>query len=97
METNVTLEQPAQELAQTNKELCAVKEQYAHAPSGSAAASVQPDATAQNKNAEGKLVEYPTEHPHIYPNPHSTYEAGNAESSGREQLQESWRVQIKRC
>lgn len=63
METDVTLEQMAQELEQVKRELREVKEQYAHA-SVAAATPLE-----QTETHTGKLVEYPTEHPHIYTNP----------------------------
>lgn len=70
METNVTLEQMAQELEQVKRELREVKEQYAlgvNENGGDAAPRNAPQEVI-TKTGE-KRIEYPTEHPHIYTSP----------------------------
>ncbi|MBI4671670.1 MAG: DUF433 domain-containing protein [Chloroflexi bacterium] len=66
METNVTLEQMAQELEQARRELREVKERYALA---NATIENQMTAGAQENARNGKRIEHPTAHPHIYTNP----------------------------
>lgn len=68
MESNLTLEQAVQELEPVRRELREVKEQYAHATIENETENVVAEPPVVEANA-GRLVEYPTEHPHIYTNP----------------------------
>lgn len=68
METEITLNQALEELAQVKRELREVKEQYAHI-------SIEPEQSVSSAVSEAAepngdtIVEYPTEHPHICTNP----------------------------
>lgn len=67
METNPTLEQVKQELEQVKRELREVKEKYAPAPAETGAdAGAEPEPV---RTDAGRIIEHPTEHPHIYTNP----------------------------
>jgi uncharacterized protein (DUF433 family) len=68
METNVTLEQLAQELEQVKRELREVKEQYATTQNENVAGTIvhQPQKVTVGKSTR---IEYPTDHPHIYTSP----------------------------
>jgi uncharacterized protein (DUF433 family) len=69
METEPTLEQVKLELEQVKRELRAVREKYSQTPSD-AAADIAASAEPQQVGTDaGKIIEYPTEHPHIYTNP----------------------------
>jgi len=68
METNVTLEQMARELEQVKRELREVKEKYAPSVVENVRKHAPITEPVEVLTSNGKLIEYPTEHPHIYTN-----------------------------
>jgi uncharacterized protein (DUF433 family) len=68
MEEKMTLEQAIQELEQARRELREVKEQYTSAQVESKDATDASSPPGATVNPRG-MIEYPTDHPHIYTNP----------------------------